>query len=69
MMSDSNPSMTRLEKVAPFSAAGGGGNKLFKVLKDLGYTVKVHYVDVPTDLAVDRAEQSAENGERRTVRP
>jgi hypothetical protein len=41
------------------TSTGGGGEKLFKNLKDLGYTVKVIYADIPTEEAVDRSNKRA----------
>jgi hypothetical protein len=41
------------------TSTGGGGDKLFKKLKDLGYDVHVLYADVPTDVAVERADKRA----------
>lgn len=41
------------------TSTGGGGEKLFQKLKDLGYRVRVLYADVPTETAIERARKRA----------
>lgn len=41
------------------TSTGGGGEPLFKKLKDLGYNVKVVYADVPVEEAIKRADLRA----------
>lgn len=41
------------------TSTGGGGEALFRRLKDLGYRVRMIYADVPTDEAVKRAKLRA----------
>jgi predicted kinase len=45
------------------TSTGGGGEKLFKKLKDLGYNVRVVYADVPVEEALKRSEERAKNSE------
>lgn len=45
------------------TSTGGGGEKLFKKLKDLGYNVRVVYADVPVEEAIKRAEERAKSSE------
>ena len=41
------------------TSTGGGGEELFKKLKDLGYTVKIVYAELPTETAIERADDRA----------
>jgi predicted ABC-type ATPase len=43
------------------TSTGGGGEALFKKLKDLGYNVKIVFADIPVDEAIGRAKQRAES--------
>lgn len=41
------------------TSTGGGGEPLFKKLKDLGYNVKIVYADLPVEEAIKRADLRA----------
>ena len=50
------------------TTTGGGGEKVLKQLKKMGYKVRVVYADVPVEEAVKRANERAESSEDPTNR-